>query len=70
MAELVDALDLGSSGIYPVRVRVSPLAPYINFGCVMTVNFVREDSKKGLGVKLRVTVLADELNKKVNLVND
>jgi hypothetical protein len=28
VAELVDALDLGSSGI-PVRVRVSPFAPPI-----------------------------------------
>jgi hypothetical protein len=28
VAELVDALDLGSSGI-PVRVRVSPFAPFL-----------------------------------------
>lgn len=28
VAELVDALDLGSSGVKPVRVRVSPLVPH------------------------------------------
>ena len=27
VAEMVDALDLGSSGLTPMRVRLSPLAP-------------------------------------------
>ena len=29
VAELVDALDLGSSRVIPVRVRVSPLVPVL-----------------------------------------
>jgi hypothetical protein len=39
VAELVDALDLGSSGVTPVRVRVSPFALIVLKRLIIEVDY-------------------------------